>query len=134
MSLDAELVNAQRSVPDCLAVACVDLTTGMLLGLHAERDHPAELLDLFTAATGDVFLGSNVVEIERYFKRQREAPHDDRHFLREVIILSDNLTHVLLRRKRRQEVVLAVVCRSSANLGMILAKSRQALSRIEILA
>jgi hypothetical protein len=134
VSLTAELASLQRSVPDCLAAGCVDLTTGMLLGLASERDHPVELLDLFTAAAGDVFLGPNLSEIEHYLKAQRGAPQDDHHYLREVIILSDNLTHVLLRRRRRQEIVLAIVCRSSANLGMILAKSRQALSRIESLS
>ena len=46
-------------------------------------------------------------------------------------LFSDNLLHVFMRCKRFQDHVVVAVCRKSANIGMVLAKSRMMLSKVE---
>ncbi len=130
-NLDNALNNVQRTVPECVAVGFVDIKTGMLLGIKTVDSHPQEVIDLVAAATGDMFQGSNVSAIESAFKRIRGVRDDGHHYFQEIIVLSDNLIHVFQRCKRKEDMVLVTVCRISANLGMVLAKSRAALPGVE---
>ncbi len=134
MSLDSALAKVQNSVPECVAVGFVDMTTGMLLSVKTVDSHPQEVLDLVAAATGDLFQGTNVAAIENLFKRARGVKEDGHHYFQEIIILSDNLLHVFQRCKRNENLVLVTVCRISANLGMVLTKSRSALADVEAAA
>ena len=134
MSLDSELTNVQRSVPECVAAGFVDIKTGMLLAVRTVDSHPQEVLDLVAAATGDLFQGQNVSAIESMFKRARGVKDDGHHYFQEIIVLSDNLIHVFQRGKRNEDMVLVTVCRASANLGMVLAKARAALPAVEAAA
>jgi hypothetical protein len=131
MSLDTELANVQKSVPECVAVGLVDVQTGMLLGIKTLDSHPSEVIDLVAAATGDMFQGQNVVTIEKTFKRIRGVKDDNHHYFQEIIVLSDNLIHVFQRCKRNEDYILVSVCRASANLGLVLAKSRTCLAKVE---
>lgn len=131
MSLDSELANLQKSVPECVAAGFVDMKTGMLLGVKTIDSHPQEVLDLVAAATGDMFQGPNVSSIEQMFKRNRGVKDDGHHYFQEIIVISDNLLHVFQRAKRNEDMVLVTVCRVSANLGMVLAKARTGLAAVE---
>ncbi|MBO6940367.1 MAG: hypothetical protein JJ863_35665 [Deltaproteobacteria bacterium] len=132
MSLDNAIAEAVKAVPDCLAAGYVDMKTGMLLGVKTVDSHPQEVLDLVAAATGDLFQGPNVVAIEQMFKKNRGVVEDpDHHYFHEIIVLSENLLHVFQRAKRNVDMVFVVVCRVSANLGMVLTKSRMQLSKVE---
>lgn len=131
MSLDQALATVQKNVPECVAAGLVDMKTGMLLGVKTVDSHPQEVLDLVAAATGDLFQGSNVASIEQMFKRARGVKDDGHHYFQEILILSDNLLHVFQRCKRTEDLVMVTVCRISANLGMVLAKSRAALASVE---
>lgn len=134
MSLDSTLSEAQRVIPDCVAMGFVDMKTGMLLGVKTVDSHPQEVLDLVAAATGEVFQGQNVSAIEQMFKKTRGVPDDGHHFFQEIIILSDNLLHVFQRCKTNEDLVMVTVCRISANLGMVLTKSRSQLKLVEAAA
>ena len=93
---------------------------------------PQEVIELLAAATGDLFQGTNVVPIERLFKRVRGLPEEDNeHYFREIIVLSKNLIHVFVRGKTLQEQILVTVCRGNANVGMVLAKTRASLAAVE---
>ena len=70
MSLDKALATAQTEVPECVAAGYVDMVSGLLLGVKTVDSHPSEVLDLVAAATGDLFQGKNVSEIERLFEAQ----------------------------------------------------------------
>ena len=129
--LDTALANVQRSVPECVAVGFVDMKTGMLLGVKTVDSHPQEVLDLVAAATGDLFQGPNVSAIESLFRKTRGVREDGKHYFQEIVVNSDNLLHVFQRCKHSVDMVLVTVCRASANLGMVLSKSRVALSSVE---
>lgn len=131
MNLDQAISKTQGSVPECLAVGVVDLSSGMLLGVKTVDSHPQEVLDLVAAATGDMFQGPNVSAIESLFRKIRGVREDDHHYFQEVIVNSDNLIHVFMRGKRNENTVVVTICRVSANLGLVLSKSRLALGEIE---
>jgi hypothetical protein len=131
MNLDNELSNVQKSVPECVAAGFVDMKTGMLLGIRTVDSHPQEVLDLVAAATSDIFQGQNVSAIEAMFKRSRGVVNDGHHYFQEIIILSDNLIHIFQRAKRNEDMVLVTVCRASANLGMVLSRTRTSLPAVE---
>lgn len=135
MSLNEALNDVVRQVPDCVAAGMVDLETGMLLGIKTVDSHPQEVIDLLAAATGDLFQGPTVVSIEKMFKKARGLdPNNDHHYFREIIVLSDNLIHVFVRGKEDDGQVLVTVCRPSANMGMVLTKTRSCVATVEAAA
>ena len=132
MSLDKALSDAQAAVPECVATGYVDMETGMLLGVKTVDSHPGEVLDLVAAATSDMFQGRNVVEIEKLFDKSRGIPQADRKFyFQEMVVFSTNLIHVFIRSKKNQQHVVVFVCRISANVGMVIVRSRGAMASIE---
>ena len=131
MSFDTALTKAQQSVPECLAVGYVEMSTGMLLGVKTVDSHPPEILDLVAAATADLFQGQSVTSIEKMFRKSRGQTEDGRHYFKEVIIVSDHLVHIFLRGKDKTDQALVFVCRSTASIGMVLTKSRQCLREVE---
>lgn len=131
MSLDTVLSKVQQEIPECVAVGFVDMSTGMLLGVRTLDSHPQEVLDLVAAATADLFQGKSVTAIERLFRKSRGQPEDSKHYFNEMLIFSDNLLHCFLRSKRNQNNAVVFVTRASANVGMVLSRSRSALLEIE---
>jgi hypothetical protein len=130
-ALDQALQKAVSSIPECVAAGFVDLSTGMLLGIKTVDSHPREVMELLAAATADMFQGTNVVTIEKLFKKQRGLKDDGHHYFQDMIVNSDNLIHIFLRGKRNEEHVLGVVCRRSENLGMALTKARAIVPEVE---
>lgn len=129
--LEGALQKAIAAVPECVAAGYIDLSTGMLLGIKTVDSHPQEILELLAAATADMFQGTNVVTIEKMFKKSRGLKDDDHHYFNEMIVNSDNLLHIFLRGKKNEEQVLGLVCRKTANLGMALTKGRSLVPEVE---
>jgi len=134
MSLDTSLTKAQQTVPECVAAGYVDMSTGMLLGVKTIDSHPQEVLDLVAAATADLFQGQSVTAIEKLFRRTRGQSEDGNHYFKEIIVFSENLIHIFLRSKKRKDQALVFVCRGTANIGMVITKSRQTLTDVEAAA
>lgn len=132
MSLDKAIQQACSQVPECVAGGYVDMSTGMLLSVKTVDSHPSEVLDLVAAATADLFQGQNVVAIEKHFKKARGLPAEDKmHYFQEMVVFSQNLIHMFMRGKKNTDHALVFVCRASANIGMVISKSRMALGTIE---
>ncbi|WP_020119657.1 hypothetical protein [Streptomyces canus] len=119
------LVKSLRTdAPDCVASGVVDMSTGMLLSYETVENHPPEVLDLLAGATLDLFQGRTVVMIEDVFKERRGMASDN-HFFQEILVNSENLTHLFVRMNEQQDVVAVVVCRKSVNVGMLFAQVRR---------
>lgn len=131
MALDKELQKVVGTVPECVAAGYVDMSSGMLLGAKTVDSHPAEVLDLVSAATADLFQGANVTAIEKLFKKSRGVKDDGHHYFQEMLVMSDNLLHVFMRCKKNENHALITVSRKSANIGMVLTKARLALPEVE---
>ncbi len=131
MSLDDTLKDSMKTVPECVAGAYIDMTTGMLLSVKTLDSHPQEVLDMVAAATADMFQGTTVTQIEDSFKKSRGNSAADAHYFQEFLVFSANLLHVFLRTKKYPDHVISYVCRKNANVGMVLAKSRLTVERLE---
>ncbi|HWS27515.1 MAG TPA: hypothetical protein VN259_13225 [Xanthomonadales bacterium] len=131
MSLDKALAQAQADIPECVATGYVDMVSGLLLGVKTVDSHPSEVLDLVAAATGDLFQGKNVTEIEKLFDKSRGIQGRNHHYFNEIIVFSTNLIHVFIRSKRKPEQAAVFITRISANIGMVLVKSRAAMIHCE---
>lgn len=131
MSLDTALAKAQQNIPECVAAGYVDMSTGMLLSVKTLDSHPQEVLDLVAAATADLFQGQSVTTIEKLFRRSRGQGENGAHYFREIIVFSENLLHVFLRGKKKSDQALVIICRASANIGMVLSKTRMSLGDVE---
>ncbi|MFG1671535.1 hypothetical protein [Streptomyces sp. Y7] len=114
----------RTDAPDCVASGVVDMSTGMLLSYETVETHPPEVLDLLAGATLDLFQGRTVVMIEDVFKERRGISSDN-HFFQEILVNSENLTHLFVRLNEQQDVVAVVVCRKSVNVGMLFAQVRR---------
>jgi len=132
--LDQALQTTIATVPECVAAGFVDLSTGMLLGVKTVDSHPSEVLELVAAATADMFQGANVTMIEKMFNKTRGLKDDGHHYFTEMVVNSDNLIHVFMRGQKNEEHVMAVVCRKSANMGMVLTKARGMVNALEAAA
>ncbi|MBF6132259.1 hypothetical protein IU501_04530 [Nocardia otitidiscaviarum] len=123
----AILVKVMRSeVPECIAAGAIDMATGMLLAVETVDNHPQEVLDLLAAATLEIFQGRNVTMIEDIWK-ERRGVRTDRHYFQEILVNSDNLTHLFIRTESRDDVVVVAVCRKTVNVGMLFAQARRVL-------
>ena len=129
MSLDKALSDAIAAIPECVAGAYIDMSLGMLISVKTLDSHPQEVLDMVAAATADLFQGPMVTQIENSFKKSRGST-DSHHYFQEMLIFSDNLIHVFIRTKMYPDHVISFVCRKSANVGMVLAKSRMQIDGI----
>ncbi|MBL8193429.1 MAG: hypothetical protein JNM06_06575 [Blastocatellia bacterium] len=128
MSVDSIVNSLLKEVPKAVAAGVVDMDSGMLIAVKTVDSHPQQVLDLLAAATKDLFEGDNVMTIENVFKRARGVKSDERYF-REIIVSSTNLLHFFSRLKSRQSIVLTVVCRMDANLGLVVTKARDITNR-----
>jgi hypothetical protein len=131
MSLDKALAAAQNEIPECVSTGYVDMVSGLLLGVKTVDSHPSEVLDLVAAATGDLFQGKNVMEIEKLFDQSRGIEGRNHHYFNEIIVFSTNLIHVFIRSKRNPDHAGVFITRASANIGMVLVRSRAAMTVVE---
>ena len=130
MSLDSAITDAMKTIPECVAGAYIDMETGLLLSVKTLDSHPQEVLDLVAAATSDMFQGPTVLQIEDLFKKSRGNADSEAHYFKEFLVFSDNLIHCFMRTKKYPTHVICFVCRKSANVGMVLAKSRMVVEKI----
>ena len=131
MSLDKALTAAQADIPECVAAGYVDMVSGMLLGVKTVDSHPSEVLDLVAAATGDLFQGKTVSEIEKLFDKARGITTAHNHYFKEIIVFSTNLIHVFCRSKKNPNHAGVFVTRASANVGMVIVRARSSMEKCD---
>jgi hypothetical protein len=129
-TLDAAVHGSIAKIPECLAAGYIDVGSGLLLSIKTVDSHPREVVELVAAATADLFQGPNVLTVENIWKKARGVS-GDLHYFQEIIVNSHNVIHVFMRGKKYPDYVSVFVCRNTANLGMVLAKSRAAIPVIE---
>jgi hypothetical protein len=73
-------------------------------------------------------------DLERLFRKSRGQAEDGAHYFNEIVVFSTNLIHVFMRSKKRRDQAMVFVCRASANVGMVIAKSRVAAPDVDAAA
>jgi len=127
-ALDRSLIAAIAQIPECVAGGCVDMSTGLLLGVQTIDPQPPEMRDLISAAAADLFQGPGLVTIEGMFRRSREIMDASGDDVQEIVTFSDNLMHVFLKSRKNSNHVFVFIARNSANLGTVVSKARIALT------
>ncbi len=124
MSAEQAIRDAMADVPKAVAAGLVDLASGMMLSIKTVDSHPQQVLDILAPATKEMFEGEMVLAIEGMFKQARGVDSKE-HYFQEFLVSSTNLWHYFGRVGSNPEVVLVVVTRGDANLGMLVMKARQ---------
>jgi hypothetical protein len=123
MSADSIVATGLSSVPKALAAGVVDMGTGMLLAIKTTDSHPQAVLDMVAAGTKELFEGDMVLTIEQTFKKIR-GDNTPEHYFHEILVNSKNLIHYFGRLTSSPNLVIVLVCRGDANLGLVVAKAR----------
>ncbi len=131
MSAEQVVSDVLKNVPKAVACGIVDMGTGMLIEVKTTDSHPSSVLDLVAAGTKEMFEGEMVQEIEDHFRKARGERSSDPYF-QEIIVNSKNLIHVFSRTTLNPAIVVVAVCRRSANLGLVVMKSREIAENAEI--
>lgn len=130
-AVDRTLKSLRSDVPDYAASGLVDMSSGMLLGVDTLDAHPREIIDIIAAATADLFRGRMVTQIQDMWRRNRAEADGRGAHLDQMLIYSDNLVHLFIRSTQSPDIVAVVVCRSSVNVGMLLAQARPAMRELD---
>lgn len=117
-----------ESVEDCLAVGVVDLSTGMMMGVHHTIPHFTQAyLDAVAAAAVEMFRGKNVRRIEELLSQQRGEDFQDA--FEEVFVSTYKTFHFMTTVKEKGAAVV-MVTKKSANQGMGWAALRNNIAKI----
>lgn len=120
-----------RTVPHGIAAAVVDLKSGSTLAARAfERGFERDI-DLLAVGAIEYFHGTSLTTVESLDLGFDDAPGAHREAVQKVIVQSRHLLYIFLRAQARPDLILATVCRASANLGIVLMVARDALLEIE---
>ena len=108
--------SVHEKVDDCLAVGVVDLSTGMLMGVHHTVPYFTQAyLDAVAAAAVEMFRGKNVRRIEELLSQQRGEEITDSF---EEIFISSPKTYHFMSSMRDKGAVLVMVTKKTVNQGM----------------
>jgi len=104
------------TVDDCLAVGVVDLSTGMMMGVHHTIPHFTQAyLDAVAAASVELFRGKNVRKVEELLSQQRGEKITDSF---EEVFVSSPKTFHFMSLIREKGAVVVMVTKKSASQGM----------------
>jgi hypothetical protein len=131
LSLDSVLEQSMMSVPECVAAAYVDMSTGLLLSVKAIGNYEMSHFEFVAAKTADLFQGPSIVAIENQWKQWRRQPMDNKHYFQEMLVVSDHQLHMFMRCKRNTDHAIVYITRKSANIGMLIAKARSTVEPLE---
>jgi hypothetical protein len=131
MDADALLSAALTAIPRSQIAALIDLPSGMFLAVQPQPDDTATL-DLFAASVkeiyaGDLAEGLQVTAAGTAVPASRVAPR-----INVFVIAGDESLQVMVRMQAQPNLVLAVCCPASANIGMSLVKARHLAATCEI--
>lgn len=129
--LEPALGAAKGTIPNCIAVAYVDMAQGALLASRIDGNHPAEVLALVAAALAEQMQGPTVREIEKQFAAHKGAKHVDHMICKAMFETTSGLYHLAIRCVKNEEHAVMFVCGKGANAGMVNAKAAAAMPSIE---
>lgn len=104
-------------VDGALACAVVDLSSGMLLGVHHTVPYFTQsYVDAVAAAAVDMFRGKNVSRVEDLLSKQRGE--EIRHLVKEVQMTTERTYHFMLVIPEKPNSLVVLITGKTTNLGM----------------
>lgn len=126
------LRRAVRDIPSCVAVAWQNIDTGETLGVCTSAPEPDGVLDKLEVAVWELFQGDGLARLTKVWSGAAGVavgPEDQD--LREVLVSSRGLHHLVLRSSSRPSLALVAVTHAKANTGLVLIRSRGVLRELE---
>lgn len=120
-----------RTVPHGVAAAVIDLQSGTTLAARSFERKLERDFDLLAAGATDLFHDGSFTAIESMDLGFEEDRGGRREAIQKVIVQSHHLLYLFLRAPSRPSLVLGILCRNEANLGMVLMVARDALRELE---
>ena len=131
MEVDDLLTAALAAIPRSQVAALIDLPSGMFLAAHPQPDDTATL-DLFAASVKEIYAGDLADALQvtplNGTALTRAAPPRINVF----VIAGDESLQVMVRMQAQPNLVLAISCPASANIGMSLVKARHLATTSEV--
>ena len=131
MEVDELLTAALTAIPRAQVAALIDLPSGMFLDVQPQPDNTAAL-DLFAASVKEIYAGELAQAFHVVPVKPAAAASQAAARINVFVISSDDFLQVLVRMQSQPNLVLAVCCPASANIGMCLVKARHLALTCEI--
>lgn len=117
MSLKSICQSVYDDVNGAIAVAVVDLSSGMSLEVYHHVPHfNQDYIDLVSAAAVDMFRGRNVNKVEEKLAQQRDRPI--RHSIQEVQMTTEGTLHFMAVLPEKPDILALLVTTKKASVGM----------------
>lgn len=127
MSFEKILSELTTGIPECLVSGVVDIPTGTVVGCRATQRDLRQEFELIATATALVFASAPSAAMNRMVGAV--SPHTEHEF-KEVTLMGNGRVQVYCRPESNPDLALIVICNASANLGMVLAKTRLQLATL----
>ncbi len=122
----AEIVN---DVDSALGCAVVDLTSGLLLGVHHNVPYFTQsYLDTVAAAAVDMMRGKNVRAIEDMISNMRGT--EEEQMIQEIQMTTLNTYHFMAVVPKKPDALVVLITSKKANLGMGWSAVRRSLPKL----
>ena len=129
MNLNTICENIYSEVNGAIAVAVVDLSSGMSLEVyHRVAYFTQDYVDLVSAAAVDMFRGKNVNWVEEKLAQQRNKPLS--RSIQEVQMTTDGTLHFMAVLPENKDILVLLVTSKKASVGMGWASLRRALPEV----
>jgi predicted regulator of Ras-like GTPase activity (Roadblock/LC7/MglB family) len=129
MEVDALLTAALAAIPRAQVAALIDLPSGMFLAVLPQPDDTTTL-DLFAASVKELYAGELADALQLAPAKSAGAASAAR--INVFVISGDDVLQVMVRMQAQPDLVLAVCCPASVNIGMSLVKARHLAATAEI--
>ncbi len=128
MSFDQILSELTNGIPECLASGVVDVPTGTVVGCKTAQRGFKHEFEVIAAATATVFAAAPSDAMnDTVGSLKPRAPYE----FKEVTLMGSGRVQVYCRPDTNPDLALVVICNATANLGMVLAKTRLQLTMLE---
>ena len=129
MSLKEICQSVYDEVNGAIAVAVVDVSSGMALEVYHRVDHfNQDYIDLVSAAAVDMFRGKNVSKVEEKLANQRRKPLS--HSIQEVQMTTDGTLHFMTILPEKKDILALLVTTKKASVGMGWSSLRKSIPEI----
>lgn len=128
--LNEVLKSIVENVDGAVACGVVELSSGMLMGLHNASNYPTELNDLVAAATMDLFRGRHLQDIQKMVRKHRGVAEDAANYFEEIHIVSAHNFH-FAKTLKGGAAAMMLVTKKTTNIGMGWAKLKMSVPDVE---
>lgn len=117
MTLNDTLKQLVKDVDGALACAVVDLSSGLMLGVHHDVPYFSQTyVDAVAASAVDMFRGRTITTVEKLLSEERGV--EVSKSIKEVQMTTDGTYHFMTLVSGKPDALLVLITSRAANLGM----------------